>query len=147
MRPWLPFALPLLAAGCSPPASPIAVMAVARHPEAFFARRIELCGDLGERYDGGFGKTEMGYPLFSPGGEGSTMHGRVGVFVPAQPWLARYSGKAVCVTGSISHSSGMTPAELAQQPYRDSTTSAVDGQWHFDPVSLTVDRTRTAKPG
>ena len=121
-------------AACSEPTEKVDSLKVMSNAEAFYGKRIEVCGDLARGEHHGFmdDKTYPGYFLFSTGGEGSLMHGRIGLFVPDKPWLKQYVGKTVCVTGSISHYSGKTPQQLAQLPGREVTSGAVDSQWHFN---------------
>ncbi|WP_413062449.1 hypothetical protein ACLN6N_17415 (plasmid) [Sphingomonas carotinifaciens] len=127
-----------LTSACSEPASKIDALAVMRNAEAFYGKRIEVCGDLEQGEHHGFmdGKTYPGYFLFSSGGEGSLMHGRIGLFVPDEPWLKQYDGKPACITGSISHYSGKTPQQLSKLPGREVTDAAVDAQWHFDATDI-----------
>ncbi|WP_230771475.1 hypothetical protein [Sphingomonas sp. Leaf4] len=127
---------------CASPPPSVAITAAAQHPATFFGRTIRLCGDPGGAYQSGFDGKTYGFPLYSPDGEGSVMHGRVGVFVPRRPGVDLRENTAVCVTGTIVHASGKTPAEVARQTAQYYTSSAVDDQWWFE----AADATRSVRP-
>ncbi len=126
-----------LLTGCASPPPSVAIMAAAGHPATFFGRTIRLCGDPGGAYQSGFDGKTYGFPLYSPDGEGSVMHGRVGVFVPRRPGVDLRENIAVCVTGTIVHASGKTPAAVARQTAQYYTSSAVDDQWWFEATGAT----------
>ncbi|KQN07201.1 hypothetical protein [Sphingomonas sp. Leaf25] len=133
---------PVFLASCASPPPSVAITAAAQHPATFFGRTIRLCGDPGGAYQSSFDGKTYGFPLYSPNGEGSVMHGRVGVFVPRRPGMDLRKNAAVCVTGRIVHASGKTPAEVARQTGQYYTSSAVDDQWWFE----ASDATRSARP-
>lgn len=140
MRSLLPLAL---VTACVPAPERVHVLALTDAPARHEGRRIEVCGDLARTEQLRRGRTmsdprppfEQGFALYSPGGEGSPMHGRVGVFIPRATWLTPHDGQRRCVVGTLTHWTGLTAEQVLARPFREVTSSAVDALWRFNAVS------------
>ena len=129
--------VPALLAGCVPLPEPVGVIALTDEPERYAGKRIEVCGDLhaSVSHKRDADRPEPGFNLYSPGGEGSLMHGRVGVFIPKGTWLSPWEGKRVCLVGALTHWTGLSVEQVFARPFREVTSGAVDSQWRFNATS------------